>query len=202
MSRRRTYKRASRNDLTMWSWVLGIFSVYYVAASLPEWVTIAVMAVVAIGVILYLYFLYEKQNAYRASMLRLTTDDIDQMSGIEFENYAEVLFQNLGYRIRKTAVTGDFGVDLIISKDGIKTAVQCKRYAGTIGVPAIQQAHTGMVYYGCDRSLVITNSTFTKSANILAQSNKCILVDRTILAGMLRGIDPITNKTVVMRETA
>ena len=158
---------------------------------MPDWLIVSLVSLAFVGGIAYVYFRYTEQVKYHDGILRLTIDEVDTMTGIEFESYAEILFQNLGYSIQKTAVSGDFGVDLIISKNGIKTAVQCKRYSSAIGVAAIQQAHTGMAYYHCQRSMVVTNSTFTKAAVTLAKSSKCILVDRHKLAEMLRGLDPV-----------
>lgn len=196
MSRRRTHRKSYLENPKLWLWSFGVIVLYTFITSLPDWIIVTLLSFAFIGGAAYVYFLFTKQTQYRNGMLRLTIDEVDTMTGVEFERYAEILFQNLGYSIQKTAVTGDFGVDLVISKDGIKTAVQCKRYSSTIGVVAIQQAHTGMAYYRCQRSLVMTNSTFTKAAISLAESSRCILVDRSMLAGMLRGIDPVSGKTI------
>lgn len=196
MSRRRTYRRSRRNDTKVWLWVIGILFAYSFIISLPEWIIILTVSLIAIGAVAYVYFLYVKQVQYREGMLQLTIDEVDQMQGEEFEHYTAALFENLGYHVKMTVVTGDFGVDLVVTKDGVKTAVQCKRYTGAIGVEAIQQAHTGMAHYRCQRSLVITSSTFTRQAIILAQSSRCILVDRGMLADMLRGVDPASSKII------
>ena len=90
--------------------------------------------------------------------------DIDKMSGEEFEERLEVLFKNLGYSVRRTGRTSDAGVDLIIEKDNRKIAVQAKRYTGNVGEAAVQQVHTGKVFYRCDEAIVVTNSEFTSMA--------------------------------------
>src|SRR5260370_20876596 len=65
-----------------------------------------------------------RRNALRAAGL----DQIDTMSGIEFEQYVAAVLQGVGYRALKyTKTTGDFGVDLIATKGKGKIAVQCKR---------------------------------------------------------------------------
>lgn len=53
-----------------------------------------------------------------------------------------------------TKASGDGGVDLILLKDGIKTAVQCKRYSGNVGVSAIQEV------YAEKTSMVVTQPLF------------------------------------------
>ena len=65
--------------------------------------------------------------------------EIDKMNGKAFEDYLTWLFQKMGYKVSPTPYAGDYGADLIIEKDGIKTAVQAKRYKGKVGIEAIQQ---------------------------------------------------------------
>src|SRR2546422_11228928 len=55
--------------------------------------------------------------------------EIDTMDGITFERYLEILFSNIGYSVKRTQASGDFGADLIIKKGGASTVVQAKRYS-------------------------------------------------------------------------
>ncbi len=47
-------------------------------------------------------------------------DEIDQMTGRQFEEYVGTLFEKHGYRITYTPATGDFGADLILKKGNEK----------------------------------------------------------------------------------
>lgn len=100
------------------------------------------------------------------------------MSGVQFENFVAYLFEKQGYSIQKTAVSGDLGVDLIATKDGLKTAIQVKRYISPVGRSAISDAVAGMAHYRCHKCCVVTNSTFTPLARKLAYSNRCQLIGR------------------------
>ena len=51
---------------------------------------------------------------------------VDAMGGVEFEHYVAAVLRGRGYTIEFTRATGDFGVDLIATRDGVRTAVQCK----------------------------------------------------------------------------
>lgn len=110
---------------------------------------------------------------------------IDSMDGKTFEKCLEVLFRQMGYRVQRTKYTGDFGADLIVSKDGTKHAVQAKRYSDNVGVKAIQEAVASKGYYKCQEALVVTNSYFTNSAKRLAKANSVELWDRKILISKL-----------------
>jgi restriction endonuclease Mrr len=99
------------------------------------------------------------------------------LTGKTWEGYLEQIFLKHGYKVERTKVTGDQGVDLIVSHGRIRLAVQAKGYAGSVGNKAVQEAVAGRLYYQCTHSAVITNSSFTKSARDLAQKTDCILID-------------------------
>ena len=107
--------------------------------------------------------------------------DIDLMSGIEFEDFLCNYFKNHGYECSMTKASGDQGVDLIAKRDGTVVAIQAKCYSGTVGNHAIMEAVAGSRFYNANQCMVITNSTFTKTAIELARANNVILWDRKTL---------------------
>lgn len=107
--------------------------------------------------------------------------DIDLMSGAEFEEFLCNYFKDIGYKCEQTKATGDQGVDLIAIKDDARIAIQAKCYSGVVGNHAIMEVFAGAKYYNANKCMVITNSTFTKSAIELARSNGVILWDRQVL---------------------
>lgn len=119
---------------------------------------------------------------YAKSGLRV----IDRMSGAEFEEFVAAQLRIAGYSVTPTASTGDYGVDLIAKKDGARMAVQCKRLAKAVGVAAVQQVVSGARQHGCNRTVVVTNQTFTKAARQLAITHQCRLVGRTQLQSWTR----------------
>lgn len=104
--------------------------------------------------------------------------DIDTMDGLAFEQYLEVLFGKLGYKVERTRYVGDYGADLITHKDGIKTVIQAKRYRKAVGIKSVQEAVAAKGMYGCTEAMVVTNSTFTRAAVELAKANHVVLWDR------------------------
>ena len=113
--------------------------------------------------------------------LHSTIHRIDCMSGIEFENCLKAHFEKMGYSVKTTPKSGDYGVDLICKKGKERFVVQAKRYQGKIGISAVQQVIGGMHYYGCEKGMVITNSFFTKNACELAEKSNVVLWDRNTL---------------------
>lgn len=104
--------------------------------------------------------------------------DIDRMDGITFECYLETLFRTLGYQAQRTRASGDFGADLIITKGGVRTIVQAKRYSKNAGVKAVQEVVAAQKMYNGAHAMVVTNNGYTKQAQRLAQANSVELWDR------------------------
>jgi restriction system protein len=115
---------------------------------------------------------------------------IDRMSGTEFEEFVAAQLRIAGYSVTPTASTGDYGVDLIAKKGGARMAIQCKRLVKAVGVAAVQQVVSGALHHGCNRTVVVTNQTFTKAARQLAGTHHCRLVGRTQLQSWTR-IQPV-----------
>lgn len=138
----------------------------------------AIIAAVVLGYVLYLNF--RRQKALR--LLDLAA--VDSMPGLQFEKWVGAQLQARGYRVRYTPIN-DYGVDIVAKKDGLKTAVQVKRYRKILDQKPVREAVAGMMHYKCSRSMVVTNSHFTQAARVLAKSNRCELIDREKLAEWL-----------------
>jgi restriction system protein len=127
-----------------------------------------------------LFKIYKYQQLSKAGLF-----DIDKITGSEFESRLAIMFEHLGYQVEKTGKIGDFGVDLVIIKDGIRSVVQAKRYKGNVPESSVQEAFSGMNTYHCTAALVVTNSNFTYMARKLAKTNNVTLWDRKDLARYL-----------------
>ena len=97
----------------------------------------------------------------------------------EFEDFVAYLFSRNGYDQIQTSYSADFGADIIVKKDGVKTAVQVKRYfeLHKVGVSDINQVIGAQQYYQCDQALMITTSSYTPAAKQLAATAGVILWD-------------------------
>lgn len=125
---------------------------------------------------------------------------IDQMKGNEFEEYLTVLFQELGYAAKKTKQSGDFGVDVLLKKDGRTIAIQAKRYRQKVSLQAVQEVVAGKYYYKADEAWVVTNSLFTDAARELAIPNKVQLIGRYELIELMKKAKKIERKSPVPNQ--
>jgi len=124
---------------------------------------------------------YEKKLLQPKNKITYSINDVDFMNGSDFEHFVALLFTKMGYETTVTKGSGDQGIDVIAEKNNVKIGIQAKCYAGSVSNSAIQEVVAGAQHYGCDKSIVVTNNVFSKSAIELAQSNNVILWDRTIL---------------------
>ena len=109
---------------------------------------------------------------------RLLPLPMDEMEGHDFEYYCADLLRYNGYEdVEVTKGSGDFGVDILMSKGEVTYAVQCKCYDKPIGVKAVQEVYAGKDYYERMIGVVMTNQYFTQPARELASRLRVILWD-------------------------
>ncbi len=112
---------------------------------------------------------------------------MDEMEGHDFEYYCADLLRAQGFfNVEVTRGSGDFGADILATRDGIRYAFQCKCYDKPIGVKAVQEIYAGKDYYDAMVGVVMTNQSFTAPAQELAAKLKILLWDRAVLDGMQR----------------
>ncbi len=164
---------------------LGIYLVWHVLLEKALELKLATSAndlllklLVLLGVFSMLVLFQGVISSYKKHQLKRALQKIDAMNGFEFEEYAKIFFTSKGFEVSITQKSGDYGADLIAEKDGIKWAVQAKRYSHKVSPKAIQEVVSSKAYYACEKACVITNSYFTQAAQKLAQANGVILIDR------------------------
>ena len=117
-------------------------------------------------------------------------DDIDMFDGREFEIFCAKIIRKNGFsNVKVTPVSGDQGVDIIAYKDNLKYAFQCKHYSNSLGNKPIQEVFAGKTFYQCNVAVVITNSTFTEGAKVLAKSTGVLLWDRSVLHKLVKNAE-------------
>jgi len=126
-----------------------------------------------------------EQDAWQRRFGAAQAAELDQLNGVEFEEFLAGLFRAQGYAAELTPTTGDYGADLILSKDGRRIAVQAKRYVGSVGVQAVQEALSGQAYYQCHTAWVITTGAFTTNALELAQKSGVKMIGRSEIGNLM-----------------
>jgi len=118
-------------------------------------------------------------------------DRIDSMDGHTFEQWCARLLKASGLvDVEVTRGSGDQGVDVIATLDGVRYAVQCKCYSSDLGNKPVQEVFAGAVIYKCQVGCVMTNRHFTTGAKELAAATGVALWDRDWIISLLEQLDP------------
>ena len=127
----------------------------------PLWVLVGLIALART-----LELLWRERRLRRAGI-----HEIDRMDGTTFERRLDRLFRDLGYRVKHVGSRGgDFGGDLLVSKEGARSIIQAKCWSKNVGLKAVQEVAAARAYYDAEHALVITNRDFTQQARTLARA--------------------------------
>jgi hypothetical protein len=110
----------------------------------------------------------------------------DVRSGGEFEEYLTNLFSLLGYKTENTKITGDQGIDVLVSRGKERYGIQAKFYSQPVGNSAVQEVIAGREYFKLSKGIVVTNSTFTTSAKQLAEKTNVRLINGEELSKLIQ----------------
>ncbi len=108
-------------------------------------------------------------RARQARQLGYGLDDLDQLSGTDFEAWVTAVIESGGMAAENIRDRGDFGVDVIAEVDGVRVGIQVKRSASSVGNSAVQEALAGSGYHNCALAAVVTQSRFTSPARAQAE---------------------------------
>lgn len=82
-----------------------------------------------------------------------------------------------GWNAEVSKASGDQGLDVMATRnDGVSVAIQTKYYNTPVGNKAVQEIIAARGYYKTDYAVVVSNSSFTKSACDLALANGVELI--------------------------
>jgi hypothetical protein len=117
--------------------------------------------------------------------LRITIEEVDRISGYDFEVILKLLFEKMEFNVTLTPFSNDQGADLVVEKSGIKTVIQAKNWQNNVTNKGVQEVHAAKYYYKAQKAVVISSSGFTQSARELARSTNVILWDRSVISALL-----------------
>lgn len=120
--------------------------------------------------------------------LSSSVGSIQEMSGLEFEQFLAGQFREKGFQVTLTKASGDFGADLVVETPaGTRAAVQAKRFKSRVNLKAVQEVVASISHYAADFGIVIAASGFFPSAVELARTNQVELWDEDKLFRFISG---------------
>jgi hypothetical protein len=125
-------------------------------------------------------------NIIKFNNLTNNNEISSNISGIDFEHISKSLLEKNGFEdVVVTKASGDYGADVLATKEGVKYAIQCKKYSSKVGVEAVQEVIASKSVYNCHVGVVLTNNYFTPNAKKLAESNGVLLWDANKLQELI-----------------
>jgi restriction system protein len=183
--RRRRYRRSNKQD-TAWGFlILGLIGIFWndLTAGKPYAIILTVLIVLACICLIWLMF---RKVFIKSPLPSVTMKEIDKMTGIEFEQFIGDLYKAMGYKTEVTQASNDYGADVIVIKDQIKTVIQVKNYKNPVGLGAVQEVNTAKGHYKADEAMIITSSpTYTAQARREAKLLRIKLVARDELEKLI-----------------
>jgi restriction system protein len=168
----------------------------------PWWVTcglaVAVIAVgahfhalalgIICGVVIGLAGLATAEDTIRGHRLAArsrSVDDLRRMSWQDFERLVAEAFRRSGYRADLTGRGADGGVDIILTRSGSKSLVQCKQNTSRLGPSVIRELAGVMASEDVTDGIVVACGGVGDEGQAFAKRNGIRIIDGSALVGLL-----------------
>lgn len=117
-------------------------------------------------------------------------ESIRDMSWQDFELLVGEAFRRKGFVVRENGGGGaDGGIDLVLTKNGKKSIVQCKRWKTfSIGVPLIRELYGVMTSERANDCIFVSSGNYTAEARLFAEDKPIWLIDGSELLEMVAGV--------------
>jgi restriction endonuclease len=127
-----------------------------------------------------------RREAARHRRLSHSLEAMDEMGGEEFEQLCGDYFATLGYTVDFTPLSGDGGIDLVLTRDGELAVAQCKRTRKSVGEPVVRDLYGAMHHTGADEAFLCASSGFSPAAEAWARDKAITLIDGEELISALK----------------
>ena len=109
------------------------------------------------------------------------------LSPFDFEKEIAELYKRNGYDAKVTPATGDGGIDIILSREGKETLVQCKRHSAKVGPAPVRELYGVMSARGVKEGCLICPAGFTSGAFDFAKKHGIRLVGLKRILELVEG---------------
>jgi restriction system protein len=179
----------------------GVNALSSLGAKLQDsiWSTVALFAQWGVPIILILgaaLNAFKRRQAWALfTAASRSLDNVQRMHWQEFERLIAEAFRRQGYRVLETGGGGaDGGVDILLTRDGQRTLVQCKHWkTRQIGVAVVREMYGIMTANGAARVKIVTSGSFTLDAHRFARGKPIDLLGRSDLAQLIAGVPDVTS---------
>lgn len=94
-----------------------------------------------------------------------------------FQRLTWTIFERIGFKVEQTPAGRDGGVDGILHRDGSRCILQCKRYRGDVGEPALRDLFGTVHHLGAQSGILVTTGNISAPARAFAEGKPLSLLD-------------------------
>jgi restriction system protein len=125
-------------------------------------------------------------------------EDLRRLTPREFEALVVAYYEALGHKARHSGGSGDHGMDVVVeTAEGEKWIVQCKRWRGTVGEPAVRDLYGVMHHEEAARGVIVTTGRFSEQARDWVVGKPIELVEGEEFMRRLKRVGPRPGKRLV-----
>lgn len=128
----------------------------------PTW--IALTAIGLASSVPLLPYLRDPEKRRRPRLGGYSLQQLDGLSGAEFEDWVALIVKRGGFRIERTPRTRDYGVDIVAEGRGVRIGIEVKRRDAVVGSGAVRSLVAGCQYHRCHAAAIVTQSRFSRDA--------------------------------------
>ncbi|WP_129134676.1 restriction endonuclease [Luteimonas sp. YGD11-2] len=205
-------RNTTLDDLSGLPWpvplVSGIIAYYAIRHGVPAWMAnrggpfgqafeahgdaLAPVAwmVLAFCTLASLVSFFRARHRRRLLDTRAGLDSIATLGWRDFERLVGEAYRRQGYSVEETGLGGaDGGIDLILTRDGQRTLVQCKRWRrDKVTVNIVREMYGLLAHHGAHQVRIATVGGFTRDAAYFAAGKPIELIDGQALLAMVREV--------------
>ena len=150
-------------------------------------------------IVIWLVTLYRKRE--RRQLLNKTTEleKVRSLHWQDFEHLVGEYYRRRGYTVQERGGSSpDGGVDIVISKDGRRTRVQCKHWkVFKVGIAPVRELLGVVTHAGAEGGILVTSGQFTTEAYDFAEQSRIELFDGERVMEMIRSVQDARHETPV-----
>lgn len=205
-------RNTTLDDLSGLPWpvplVSGVIGYYAIRHGVPAWMAnrggpfgqafaahgdaLAPLAwmVLAFCMLAALVSFFRSRHRRRLLDTRAGLDSIAALGWRDFERLVGEAYRRQGYSVEETGLGGaDGGIDLILTRDGQRTLVQCKRWRrDKVTVNVVREMYGLLAHHGAHQVRIATVGGFTRDAAYFAAGKPIELIDGQALLAMVREV--------------
>jgi hypothetical protein len=138
--------------------------------------TILFFAAGFILIFIWVGIIYWKRRQTRNKAFGLSTEGLLNLPAGEFEEMVAELYRSMGHQARRTGMSGDHGVDVVVkARNSEKWVVQCKRWRKPAGESIVRDFYGTMQHEKAAQGAIFATSGFSQAATEWARGKPLVL---------------------------